>query len=298
MIERSGRALLLRGTAGSASVVVYGGDAIADPRAVTVTITGADGTVLVTGGATTPLSGATARSYALTPAQTARLDVLTCTWSVTIGGVPQTVETEVEIVGDLLFTVAEARTFDKAQLANPTKFSTETIAALRDELTETFAAICGVSFVPRYRQEVLGTEPSGLLVLSTGQVTAIRDLAWLGSDGAWAVSGELPILLLGSVVSETLVGLPAYVARAQAGRFARLGYEHGYRRVPPAIRRAALTVAKTLLPGSPLDERATAQDIGGTLFRLAAAGERGRYFGIPSVDATLAQYAASSVLIG
>src|SRR5690606_23834905 len=96
------------------SVQFYRDGAPVDPGDVTVTITNDAGETLVSDAATSGTDDGP-RSYVLTPAQTNQLDVLTVQWSGEIDGVPQSPPpTHVEVVGDYLFTLSEARNFDKA----------------------------------------------------------------------------------------------------------------------------------------------------------------------------------------
>src|SRR5215207_4989514 len=79
---------------------------IVDPGAVTLEVVRDDGAVLVVDSTLAGGSGAAARTFTLTSAQTALLDTLKVTWSSPAYG--DQIDT-VEIVGKFLFTLAEAR---------------------------------------------------------------------------------------------------------------------------------------------------------------------------------------------
>src|SRR4051794_38233928 len=82
-----------------------------DPSPVTATVEVVrdDGSVVVVAGASTVHVGTGKFTFTLTPTHTALLDILTARWTATFAGQPQTVETQVEVVGGFLFTLADAR---------------------------------------------------------------------------------------------------------------------------------------------------------------------------------------------
>lgn len=69
----------------------------------------------------------------------------------------------------------------------------------------------------------------------------------------------------------------------------RVTYEHGYDEPPRRLRRAALILAKNWLIRGPIDDRAT-QVLGveGGVINLATPGVFGSVFGLPEVDAVIA----------
>ena len=86
------------------------GAAAAAAGAVTVTVVRADGTVVATDRAATLQTGSTGTyEAALTAAETATLDQLTCTWK---DGATTRAVTVVDVVGRYMFTIAEARNSD------------------------------------------------------------------------------------------------------------------------------------------------------------------------------------------
>jgi hypothetical protein len=95
----------------TASETFYEDGVIVDPGTVTVGVTRADGTVLIAAGTATAGSGAAARTYALTIANTALLDTLTVTWTSATKGVRTST---IEVVGGFLFTLSQARAHRRA----------------------------------------------------------------------------------------------------------------------------------------------------------------------------------------
>lgn len=311
MIEVGSGGWVLRGTGDTVAATFYADGVAVDPGTVTVDIARASGAALATGRATTG-TGAAPRLVALAPAETAALDILTLTWRATIDGVAMAFTTTAEIVGASLFTTAEARAFDKAQLANPTKYPTAAIAEARARIGDAFAAICGVDFVPRYRVATLDGEyeaggygwntdpflrwPTGQgLALPSSRVTAIRSVETRAAGGAtWTAfdADDLADVILlpgGGIYRETRGAWP------WGRRNVRVGYEAGYARPPADIKRAALILLVDQLVTKDISERALSQTTEFGTFRIATAGERGSWFGLPLVDSVLDLYTGERV---
>lgn len=281
-IERRGDARILARTPATVSVEFHQAGAIADPGEVTATITRADGSVLVP---VAPVEGETAaaRTLELSASETADVDLLLIDWESDDLG---TVRTRVEIVGDQLFTVREARAFDGGKLSDPTKFQTAAIEATRARIEDAFAEICGVSFIPRLRIAVLGGQRSCTLVLPDLKVTELRSVETRsGTDWTAFTSDELEAVLLdpaGVLVRDS------YQVWPWGNRNVRVSYVHGFETVPMDVRRAGLILARYELVESNLSDRATSfSDESGT-YRIATAGlTRGSWFGLPLVDSVL-----------
>lgn len=311
MIEVSSFGWVLRGTGDSVAATFYADGEVADPDTVTVDIARADGTILATGRTTAGADDAP-RTVVLTPTETADLDILTLTWHTEISTVAMDFVTTAEIVGAHLFTIAEARTFDKAQLTNPTKYPEAAIEEARARIGDAFARICGVDFVPRYRRVVLdgsydqggygwNTDPllnwpagQGILLPST-RVSAVRAVETRVAGAAtWAAFdaddlADVVLLPEGVIYRETRGGWP------WGQRNVRVGYEAGYSQPPPDIKRAALILLIDQLVTKDISERALSQTTEFGTFRIATAGERGSYFGLPLVDSVLDLYVRQRV---
>lgn len=313
MIEVGSYGWVLRGTGDSVAATFYADGEVADPGTVTVDIARADGTVLDTGRAT---AGATTdpRTVVLTPSETAVLDILTLTWHTTIATVAMDFVTTAEIVGAHLFTVAEARAFDKGQLTNPTKYPEAAIEQARARIGDAFARICGVDFVPRYRRATLdgqvpqsqwgygwASDPFLQLPLTNGlllpgpRVTALRSVETrvIGQASWVALEGDDladVILLPEGVIYRETRGIWPY-----GRQNVRVAYEAGYAQPPADIKRAALILLVDQLVTKDISERALSQTTEFGTFRIATAGERGSYFGLPLVDSVLDLYARERV---
>lgn len=310
MIEVAALSRILKGTGDAVTATFYNDGVAVDPGVVTVDVAYSDGTYAVTG-ASAAGTGTNARAVTLTPTQTADLDVLTLTWHATIASVAMDFVTLAEIVGAHLFTVAEARTFDKQQLASTSKYPTAAIVAARARIADAFERICGVAFAPRYRLATLdgGTQhaawgvsdplltypgASGLPLPNT-RVTAVRgvETRTLGQAGWVAFDAD--------DLADVYLLPDSYIYRETGGAWplgrqnVRVGYEHGFPAPPEDIRRAALILLVDELVAKDITNRALSQTTEVGTFRIATAGERGSYFGLPLVDSVLDLYARERV---
>lgn len=263
-----------------------------DPGVTTLTITReSDGSAVVTGAATSGTL-ATPRTYALTGDKTALLDRLTAVWTsaAQANNSPATITQVYEVIGDWLFTVAEARAAhpDLVQATYPDA----QIAAARERITEWFEQICGVSFVRRYRRVTLSGDGSEALMLPNGRIETVRGADLRTSGGAtWTAltSGELADLYAddGGVLLRESLGL-----WTTGRRNVRIAYEHGWEHPPEPIKRAAIRLLLAQVFPSNLSDRALSETNSLGTFRLAAPDARtwGRWTGLPEVDVILALY--------
>lgn len=260
----------------------------ADPvGTVTVDIARADGTALVTAGATTGTTDAP-RVYALAAASNTLLDILTVTWKVA-GTAMAT--TTVEVVGGYYASVAQIRA-SHPTLVDVAKYPDSAILAARWAVEDEFERICGRAFVPRYWQGRLDGRDIPKLPLPHFALRTVRLLRFY-SDGTTYTSATAP----------ELAAIPAddsgVAVRTDGNVFTGgvanvlIGYEHGYDRPTAEIQRAFLTRVRSVLTASQsgIPDRATTYSpTGGGTFALATPGARWYETGIPDVDAVLRRY--------
>lgn len=289
---------LLRASAGTLQATFYNDDGVpADPGSTTVSVSDAAGTTIIASGAAGGSS--TTRTVAYTGTHTALLNRWTITWATTNLG---TLTTTLEVVGAFLFSVAEARQWDDAALANTTSYPTAVIEAKRASVLDRFCEILGYSPVPRYvyLADARALSGDGLtsLRLPDYDVTSIRSVAERSYGGTtwtaftadqladiYLTSGTLYREALGTWLS----GRDNY----------RVGYEHGRDSVPGPLREAALIVARDELVPSSVSLRALDQSAEfGTIRMSLPDPSRGRWYGIPRVDAILNDYAARVPVVG
>lgn len=289
-IEVEGYQRILQATAATLSLAVFAGSNTTDPGVTTVTVTRSDGTALKAAGTATSGIGTVARTVALTAADTADLDHLTCVWATTNSG---TLTTQAEIVGNRLFSLAEARTFQAAKYPNLVDSQTiddDELEAARTWIEDEFENICGVAFIPRFAYEIYDRPGAMSQLLRHNDVQSIRSIEYrvLGNT-TWVAltSDELTAVIVNrESVIESENGLPLWFPARQL----RVGYVYGRTQIPFAIKQAGLRLLAYASTPSNLPERALSlSDEIGT-FRLATPGMRGSWFGLPEVDAVLARY--------
>jgi len=292
VLDRVGSADILRGTGGVLEVLLSVDGAPADPDASpmpTVTVLDGRGDVLVaTGLATLVGGGSGGLRLALTPAQTTLVHELTVVWSFSLGGVAQSASTFHHLVGDVLFTLSEARAYDGGALAISASYPDSAILAARDRIAEAFAEICQVAFGARYARELLDGDGSESIRVGHGRMLSLR-AARIRSGGSWSA-------FTADELADVIVYPTSLLYRETLGTFPRgrrnveVEYEHGLQPIPAEIRLAGLRLLRDQLVKSPLDDRATSQAGEFGTFALATAGRNGSYFGLPLVDEVLNRY--------
>lgn len=275
---------------------------IVDPGVVTVTITKSDGTALYTDASTTG-SGAAARTRALTTSDTANVDTLTVVWtSPTYGDLVDTVQ----IVGALIFTEVEARSFaakadesSNAPLNDATEYPDAKILDVRTEIAQEFRTILGYPVGLHYERSVLdGTGTDELLVRdehgdSVIHLSSIRSVEYRDSgETTWTAytAAQLADILVDSWGRITRESLGTFT---KGRRNIRVGFEYG---ISPShrhwyrIKRAALILALDKLVPSNVGDRAitVTNEFGVTERRSLPGARRDVWYGIPDVDAALA----------
>lgn len=274
---------VLKNTQATLSVTFSAGGADA---AVTVLVTNPAGTTVSTGSATHGAGGF--YTYVLPP----QSDVasLTVKWTGAFGGVTQSLQFYVDIVGALLFTIADARAFGKStDLANATTYPDQMIADARARVTDLFRRYCGVSFIPRYDHwQFDGNFQEALYIPNARRVTKLLSLSING------VAFDAPTL------AACIVQPSGIIYRTDSfysywGAFKRnsidVEYEHGWQQPPPQISRAALVVVWAELTTSQLADRfMSMQNEFGITRQSTPDWNAGRPTGIMSVDAVLNAY--------
>lgn len=147
-----------------------------DVGAVTIGITDLHGTTVVAAGtATTNNANGT---YTYTLADQSAVKLLTITWTDVDTGDDQT--DSAEVIGGLLFTEPQARTFDNSALANTTTYTDDLIWQEHQRIADLLEQWTGRSWLPRYRR--IKCEGDGGRVLWTRE--AIQSDGPSGGEGA------------------------------------------------------------------------------------------------------------------
>lgn len=199
-----------------------------------------------------------------------------------------------------IFTPAEAKAFRyQGQTPLAEGYTDPELQAAADRITEDFARICGVSFVPAtVTDEVLEGDGGCTLLLPRTRVTAVPALArrWHGQND-WTA---LTVDELAGIIFERsgLVTWPLGYWPCGAGRV-RATYTHGYTAPPEPVKRAALILAVNQLVGSNVSDRATQWTNDGGTYNLSVAGWReGQWYGFPEVDSTLQRFNERGPAVG
>jgi hypothetical protein len=253
--------------------------------AVTYAVTDADGISVASGSATNETEPG---RYTFVFAPQTAVKTLTIAWTGTWGGVAQTISTYAEVVGNHLFTLAEARAFDKAVLASTTTYPDAAIREARAGITDFFQQVTGVSFIPRYGRAVLDDPRSTDLWLPVLQLRTLLAGSLAGTALTAGEIADIEVYEYGKLWRTA--GWPGSTRRDVI-----VSYEHGYQTVPWDIHQAALTYLRYILVSSDISDRTISWSSELGTFRQAVAG-RNYPTGLPSVDAALGRYTAAAVL--
>ncbi|MCK9629943.1 MAG: IPT/TIG domain-containing protein [Bacteroidales bacterium] len=194
--------------------------------------------------------------------------------------------------GSVLFSVAEARAFDKLQLASATTYPAAAIAAKESEIRAAFEKICGVAFVPTtVTTEAYDGDGSASLILRNHRVTAVTAIS---IDGTALTAGELSTTdYSGGLAIDALTG----VVTRRSGIFASgrqnvlVSYTHGWASVPAMIKRAALIVCINEMKTSDVPANADSYGMGGVSMSFTRGdGYQENWYSYPEVVKALRMY--------
>lgn len=220
---------------------------------------------------------------------TAVLDTYETTWTYTLVGTAMKTRRSFIVVGGFFFSIARARAHDNGRFKDESKFPTQDIIDAREGIETDLESnkACGVAWVRRGRRETHDGDGSDELFV---QCRPLRKVVAVKVDGV-------------ALDVSALAGLKVYpggwIKRAAGwptgDRNIEVLYEHGHDEPPGRIADAALILLKERLGPSNYDDRTlTVTDDLGTR-RLAVAGEK-YTFGIPEVDAAVAQHRETDVV--
>ena len=258
----------------SFQVVDQHGDAADPGGAVTVTVTSSDGTAMHTDQATAGV-GSDPRTFTLTRANTATVDQLTATWSLSGVVLGSTV---VDIIGGPLISRADF----VAREPKRSDVSDAAFRAARREVTDLLYRTCHRSFVPRFSVERIHVGSHrhyrGHDVLSL-RYPNLRRVAWARDEDGNTIDV--------SSVPPSDGPLAVLLDTHWPCGWVTIGYEHGYASPPEDLRGAvAAHIAANIVEGSSsLSPRAqsTTTPLGTTSF-VPIAGYGKAITGIPHVD--------------
>jgi|LSQX01.2.fsa_nt_gb hypothetical protein len=188
-----------------------------------------------------------------------------------------------------LYTVEEARTFDKGQVAK-NGYTDAEIEMVEARTRARFARLCGVQFIPTSTDEHLDGDGMSKILLPYVRVTAVTACVIYDADGnayetfAAEDIADLAVYPEGAVVRKTRGSF------LKGARNVHMTFTHGYEAVPEAIKWAALRVCMWEIVPQDGDQRMTALTADGRTWSMAVAGRAGFYYGLPEVDEVLKEY--------
>lgn len=196
-----------------------------------------------------------------------------------------------------LFTTAEARTYDKLQLADALEFSDAAIAAKEAEIREWLERVCRVNFIPTtHSDEYHDGDGSQLLMLDWPRVTSVSAAAWR-SGASWTplTVSELAELYPAASTGGRLLYRESGVWTAGVRNW-KLTYIAGYTAVPSLVKQAALQIAVNELPPNMVPFEATGYDAGGGAYTWSRGdGYGGNWHALPLVMKAIRMYSSPVV---
>ncbi len=278
---------ILRGAPATVGVTLL--DQYGQPRSggdVTVTVTRADGTALLTDAAAVDGAQPGDKQVTLNPSDTNTLDRLSFVWQEDGG---QTIEQSVEVVGGYYFTLDEARKAGP-NLEDEDKYPDALVLRARQAVEEWIEAarVTNRAFVPRFATAKVNGNDRSTLLLPHPDLRRIRSLGVRNAAGVFYADGldNLRIDASGRLTSP--LGSFSYGVHN-----VEVAYEYGLDGPPERIKTAALFLLRETLKltktGAP--DPATFQIVEGRVFGIPQPGQRGSRTGIPHVDEALDEWA-------
>jgi hypothetical protein len=240
-------------------MTLYAGSVATDPSpdSATVTVTRADGTPVITSGATNN-TGVGTFARTLTAAQMGLLDTLTAEWTMTVGAETTVLRTHVEVAGGFLCPLADlAAVFTGETDAELARIRTAAEQRLEDAI--------GFACVPRYAYERNRSVRRGRVRFGWPNVRVIRSLE---VDGYAYTGSTLDAITYG--LSETVYLTGTY------GSYATVGYEHGEDYPSEAARQAVVLAAQEMFT-STADGRVVRREADGQAVTYASPSSSGGF---------------------
>jgi hypothetical protein len=245
----------------------------------TVTVTRLSDGSTVTTGAVTNEAAAGTWSVTIPATSNLLLDTLTVDWAATVNGVSQEFLDTVEVAGDVIFSLADARNVPglAAKFNDDSyKISSAQILAARTEVERALEHELQFAMVPRYTLETVRGDGTRTVLLKWPHLRAIRSVSVNG-----VALGVSDVALISASVSGSLY----YPNGWTVGGYDNItvGYEYGLGVPPPRAKDVALALTKRALTGAPADDRAQTMstDEQTTTFYVPGAGEP---FDVPAAN--------------
>jgi hypothetical protein len=275
---------LLKGAGGTLSLLTYDstgalGDVNGTNAPDLVTVVDSSGTTVTT---PTGVRNSTGNYSAPIPVTYTTLDTFGVTWH-WANNVSRT--SGFEVVGGVLFSVAEFRAFDPA-LASGTTYPYQRVVDIRETVEERFSSCAGVSFTRRGQRDYLDGNGMSSILASWPRIARvvsvkIDGIAQTASDFKGYDTGRLE-----------------HTAGVFSSGFQNIEvlYEHGYDPPPFPIVEAAKRYGRELIVKGAFDDMSSATSIQTELGLMRISQPSEGKVGIPEVDAVLADYGHSALV--
>jgi len=259
----------------------YEDGAQVDGGDVNVVIVDASGDVVQASTSATKTGSESSTSYTYSLAIQTTVNRLTVTWTRVDTGAVLT--DTVEVVGDRLFSLTDARAFDGGALASTSLYTNATILQARDEITDLLEDWTGVSWIRRHARYDLpgsGTSKLRLRDFFPTQVIAASIDGTAQTVGDIVIAGHGPFLLhTTSTWSAPTATDPLNVT---------VEYEYGRQDAPDGVNRVGLLLLRDrLVPSAIPDAAISFQDEGGAYQMVREGGPMRNITRIPEVNAWL-----------
>lgn len=271
------------------------GETLADPTGTpTAAVVAADAVSVQSGNATITGSGSGQTTFALNGVST--LELLTATWTATVGGVSRVETDHVEVVGGRLFTLAEARASDSS-LSDTADYTTAELEVGRLETELEVERICDRAFFPQYQRVTLDGTGNWEVLLehngddrTAGDITSIRSVYMADRiDGTFTA-------FTADELAELVVTEDGYLRRVTGDEWTEersnviVEYEYGFAYPPPDLKRWAMVRLRHWLnvhrSGTP--DRVISYSVDGATYRMAQPSAYTT--GVPDIDAAYQGY--------
>lgn len=275
------------------------GVAAAPTGSVTVTVFDATDAQIATGTGTAGATGV--YTYALPSGVRSELGAYTVRFGYTLAGVAQTADVQIEVVGGLLFEIADLRAAHP-ELSDVERYTSAAIRTARDEATERLEEAAQVAFATRRTIQTVSGDETTRLLMPHVEITAVNSVTLYNEiTGADAVEDEFD----GTEIADVEIDSHAGVLKRTTNLWPYghnnivVDYEHGYASTPNPVKRAAMRLAVEALVPNALPSRALAQSTDVGDFRISVANpEAGRPTGDPEVDAVILMFGRRRPTVG
>lgn len=188
-----------------------------------------------------------------------------------------------------LFSEAEARAFDKGQLADSSAYSSAAITAKSAEIKEWLERACGVNFESTtHTDEYHDGDGTSELLLDWPRVTAVT-AASQRDDATWTALTAAELAELQPYDTGLVYWDGATWNRGR--RNIKVTYTAGYTAVPSLIKRAALMICVTEMPATNAAFAAESYEAGGMSVSFGRGdGFGGNWHAIPDVMKAIRLY--------